>query len=90
MKKFIVACAVVLSAGLFASCGDTNHCWEITGTATVLGLETSYTNYYWCTSNEIKAFEADMKKALVSMGASEDAVKITKKITTKNQDDCHK
>ena len=90
MKKFIVACAVVLSAGLFASCGDTNHCYEITATATVLGFEVSNTNYYWCTSNEIKAFEADMKKALVESGASEDAVKITKKMTTKNESDCHK
>ena len=55
-----------------------------------MGLETSYTNYYWCTSNEIKSFEADMKKTLVSMGASEDAVKITKKMTTRNESDCHK
>ena len=90
MKKLIVACAVVLGAGLFASCGDTNHCWEITATANVLGLEISNTNYYWCTSNEIKSFEADMKKALVDAGASEDMVTITKKMTTKSQAECKK
>lgn len=90
MKKLIVACAVVLGAGLFASCGDTNYCYEITATANVLGLEISETSYEWCTSNSIKAAEADLKKTLVNMGASEDAIKITSKRTSKSQSDCHK
>ena len=90
MKKFIVACAVVLSAGLFASCGDTNYCYEITASATVLGVEISETSYSWCTSNEIKAAEADMKQMLINMGASEDAIKLTSKRTNKSQADCHK
>ena len=90
MKKFIVACAVVLSAGLFASCGDTNHCWEITGTATVLGMEISNTDYHWCTSNELKAYEADLKAGLKQLGLSEDAIKMSSKRTAKSQDDCHK
>ena len=90
MKKFIVACAVVLGAGLFASCGDTQYCYEITATANVLGMEISETNYSWCTSNEIKAAEADLKKTLVNMGASEDAIKLSSKRTNKSQADCHK
>ena len=68
MKKMIIACAIVLGAGLFTSCGDTQHCYEITASATILGVNVSNTNYYWCTSNEIKSFEADMKEALVSVG----------------------
>ena len=90
MKKFIVACAVVLGAGLFASCGDTQYCYEITATANVLGMEISETSYSWCTSNEIKAAEADLKKTLVNMGASEDAIKLSSKRTNKSQADCHK
>lgn len=91
MKKFIVACAVVLSAGLFASCGDTNYCYEITATAEVPIVGTiTQTSYSWCTSNEIKAAEADLKTALVNMGASEDAIKLSSKRTNKSQADCHK
>lgn len=90
MKKFIVACAVVLSAGLFASCGDTKYCYEITATATVLGTQISESSYAFVTSNEIKAAEADLKALLVRMGASEDAIKLSSKRVNKSQDDCHK
>ena len=46
MKKFAIACAIVLAAGMMTSCGDTNYCWEITQTVKVLGVETSTTTYW--------------------------------------------
>ena len=90
MKKFIVACAVVLSAGLFASCGDTNYCYEITTTYSLLGVTYTDVNFRWCTSNDLKANEADIKAGLKELGLSEDAIKISSKRSGKSQDDCHK
>ena len=90
MKKFIVACAVVLGAGLFASCGDTNFCYEVTTTYSLLGVETTTVDYFWGTSNELKAYEADIKAGLKQLGLSEDAIKMSSKRTAKSQDDCHK
>ena len=90
MKKLIVACAVVLSAGLFASCGDTNFCYEITTTYSLLGVETTTVDYYWGTSNDLKAYEADLKAGLKQLGLSEDAIKMSSKRTGKSQADCKK
>ena len=89
MKKFIVACAVVLSAGLFASCGDTNYCYEVTITVNVLGSH-SDTEYFWGTSNELKAYEADLKKRQADLGIDENTIQISHKRTSKSQSDCHK
>lgn len=88
MKKFIVACAVVLSAGLFTSCGDTQYCYEISTTYSILGIETTTTNKQWCTKNEIKSYEASAKEAAVKLGASEDAIKVSSKLTGLSKDEC--
>lgn len=88
MKKLIVACAVVLGAGLFASCGDTNYCYEITTTYTILGQQLSNTTRAWCTKNEIKSYEASAKEAAVKLGASEDAIKVSSKLTGLSQNEC--
>ena len=88
MKKLFVACAIVLSAGLFSSCGDTNYCYEITTTYTILGQQLSSTTRAWCTKNEIKSYEASAKEAAVKLGASEDAVKVSSKLTGLSQNEC--
>ena len=88
MKKLIVACAVVLGAGLFASCGDTNYCYEITTTYKVLGVETSATTKNWCTSNDIKTAEANAKQTLIDMGISEDVISVSSKRTGLSQAEC--
>ena len=88
MKKFAIACAIVLAAGL-SSCGDTNYCYELTAKWNVLGVESSKTKMVWTTSNEIDASVAEWKKALASTGIiSEDAIDITYKKASNSQEEC--
>ena len=84
MKKFIVACAVVLSAGLFASCGDTNYCYDITMTAGPLSL-----NYkFWGTSNDLKAYEEDLKQTQIKLGVDENTIQMSHKRNGLSQAEC--
>lgn len=91
MKKFAIACAVVLATTLsLTSCGDTNYCYEVTATAKVLGAETSYPYYEWCTSNELDARKEAIKQTLIKLGADENTITISAKRSNKSQADCHK
>lgn len=91
MKKFAVACAVVLATAMsLTSCGDTNYCYEITAKAKVLGIEASYPYYEWCTSNELDTRKETIKQSLLKLGADENTISITAKRTNKSQSDCHK
>ncbi len=84
MKKLIVACAVVLGAGLFASCGDTNYCYDVT--MTIGSLSTSYN--VWGTSNDLKAFEENMKQTQVNLGIDANTITFTHKRNGKSQAEC--
>ena len=89
MKKFAIACAVVLAATL-ASCGDTNYCYEITATfPTLTGGTRSEVVYVWGTSNDIDAVEEKLKATYTAMGIPKDAITFTRKRTSKSQGDCH-
>ena len=88
MKKLIIACAIVLSAGMFSSCADTEYCYEITSTYSIMGLSYTNTTKAWCTKNDIKSYEASAKETAVSLGASEDAVKVSSKLTGLSRDEC--
>ena len=90
MKKFAIACAIVLAAGMMTSCGDTNYCYEVTTTYTLLGETFSDTQFIWTTSNEIDASAEQIKKNLVATGISEDIITVDYKKANKSQDDCHK
>ena len=85
MKKLFISCAVVLAAGLFASCGDTNYCYDVKLT---IGDRVSTTTPFWGTSNELKAFEENMKKTQKDLGFEEDLIKITHTRNGKSQADC--
>lgn len=87
MKKMIIACAVVLAACL-SSCGDTNYCYEVTTTVTVLGNSTTTKTPFWGTSNELDAYKEDLRKVQEAMGIPSDAIEITAKRTGKSQSDC--
>ena len=90
MKKFAIACAVVLATTLsLTSCGDTNYCYEVTVKTNVL-VEASTTHYFWGTSNELDAFKDELRKGQEAIGISKDAIEITAKRTSKSQSDCHK
>ena len=88
MKKIVIACAVIL-AGVLSSCGDTNYCYEITQKYSILGVETSATNYVWGTSNELDAAIDEIEATFESMGLSKDAYSITYKKANKSQEDCY-
>lgn len=84
MKKFAIACAIVLAAGL-SSCGDTNMCYEVS--VKVTGVP-ELKSYYWGTSNDLKAYEQDLKDKQKALGISEDAITVTHSKANKSQDDC--
>ena len=88
MKKLFIACAIVLSAGLFTSCGDTEYCYEITSTYSIFGVSTTVTNKAWCTKNDIKSYEAKAKETAVALGAQESDVKVSSKLTGLSRDEC--
>lgn len=80
----ILACAVVLGA-LFCSCGDTKYCYEVTVkvSGTTIG-----TYKQFMTSNEIKAYEADLKELQKKMGIDEKTIEISHTYTTVSESDC--
>ena len=88
MKKFVIACAVIL-AGVLSSCGDTNYCYEVTATINVLGTTVSQTFYVWGTSNDLEASMAEFDAEMESSGISKDSYKIKHKRTKKSQSDCY-
>ncbi len=90
MKKTLIAAAVVLAAGMMTACGDTNYCYEVTSTYKILGIETSVTNNYWGTKNELKTYEQNQKDAAVKLGADESSVSIKSKRLNKSESDCLK
>lgn len=88
MKKFVIACAIIL-AGVLSSCGDTNYCYEVTATINVLGTTTSQTFYVWGTSNDLEASMAELDADMEAAGISKDSYKIEYKRANKSQSDCY-
>ncbi len=87
MKKFAIACAVVMATALsLTSCGDTNYCYEVTTTYTLAGQSLT-TNYnIWCTSNELDAMIEQKEAAFEKIGYKD--VKTTYSKSSKSQSDC--
>lgn len=88
MKKTLIAVAVVLAAGMMSSCNDTNYCYQVTQTYTLLGTEISHTYNWWGTKNDLKAYEQSLKDAATTLGAAENTVTISSTRTSKSQDEC--
>lgn len=88
MKKFVIACAIIL-AGVLSGCGDTNYCYEVTATINVLGTTTSQTFYVWGTSNDLEASMAELDADMEAAGISKDSYKIEYKRANKSQSDCY-
>jgi len=84
MKKLIIACAIVLGAGLCTSCGDTNYCYDVT--MSIAGVSSTFN--FWGTSNELKAYEADLKETQKKLGIDEKTITISHKRNGKSQSDC--
>jgi hypothetical protein len=82
MKKFVIACAVIL-AGVLSSCGDTNYCYEVTATINVLGTTVSQTFYVWGTSNDLDASMAELDAEMEASGISKDSYTVEYKKTKK-------
>ena len=83
MKKVIIALAVVLSAGIFTSCGNTEACYEVTvkyGTMSLSG-------YFYGTGNELETYKKNLKDTYQALAGNED-LKITSFRSMKSKDDC--
>ena len=92
MKKLIISCAVLFTAGLFASCNnDPNapHCWEVTVTVNMMGMSIPSTSYVWCTESELEAEKQALKDQQREFGLSEDLITVTSKRSNKSESDCH-
>ena len=87
MKKFAIACAVLLS-GVLSSCGDTNYCYELKTEVTILGITTSSVSYVWGTSNDLDVAIDEAEAALEATGVSKDAYSITYKKANKSLEEC--
>lgn len=89
MKKFAIACAVVLATTLsLTSCGDTNYCYEVTTTYTLLGQSLNLNYKVWGTSNELDAAIAQKEAYVEKLGVSKDAIKTDYKKSSLSQADC--
>lgn len=88
MKKIIIAC-VILMAGIFTSCGDTNYCYEITTKFSLLGWEKTITTVEWISSNELDARIDEIQKDIIEeYGLNEETVVVTYHKLNKSQADC--
>lgn len=87
MKKFAIACAVVMATAFsLTSCGDTQYCYEVTTTYTLLGQQLT-TNYnLWCTSNELDAMIKEKETAFEKLGYKD--MKTTYKKNNNSKSDC--
>ena len=84
MKKFILAVAVVLTAGMMASCNSGAGCYKYS--VSLDGKEVA-TAYYYCNdADEAETHRKSIEDAQKYLG---DGVKVTmSKDITKSKDDC--
>lgn len=81
MKKLIIAVAVVLTAGLMTSCGNSEKCYQIKATSG----ENVVTSYVWGTKADVDVAKEKLSATMTLIGAD---VKFTTKAVSKSQEDC--
>lgn len=81
MKKMLIAVAIVLTAGLMASCNKGEGCYKLTYKAEVLGQTVSGEVYVYGDGEDIDKAKNDLKKLY------KDA-KITQIKVNKSAEDC--
>jgi len=92
MKKFIISCAVLLIAGIFASCNNdpnAQHCYEITTTIYQSVNEVPSkvsTLYVWGTQTELGEVMNGIIERLQATGQT--TYRIEYKRTNKSESDC--
>lgn len=87
MKKFAIACAVVMATALsLTSCGDTQYCYEVTTKYTFAGKESSISYNIWCTSNELDASIKSKEAAYEKLGYT--GCETTYKKNNNSKSDC--
>lgn len=91
MKKLIFSCAVLLMAGVFASCDNKNKekCFEVTMSYNFFGFPFSMTSYLWCSEAALDADIQNLKNQQIEQGVPEDFIKIETKPVNKSRADCH-
>ena len=92
MKKFIISCAVLFTAGMFASCNNdpnAQHCYEITTTIYQSVNEVPSkvsTLYVWGTQTELGEAMNGIIERLQATGQT--TYRIEYKRTNKSESDC--
>ena len=81
MKKLIIAVAVVLTAGLMTSCGNSEKCYKIQATSG----ENVVTTYVWGTKADVDVAKEKLSATMTLIGAD---VKFTTNAVSKSQEDC--
>ncbi|MBQ7209822.1 MAG: hypothetical protein IJS05_02860 [Paludibacteraceae bacterium] len=84
MKKLIIAVAVLMgSVTLTTSCGNTEACWDVAYTYSVLGVSQSAHVYVYGTKNDVDAKIEEIKNQV-----QEGDITFTRKKIDKSKSDC--
>ena len=83
MKKMLIAVAIVLTAGIMASCNKGEGCYKLDWKVTVAGVDLSGTTYVYGEGEDIDKAKQELKDLY-------EGVKITQTRVAKNEEDCGK
>ena len=83
MKKMLIAVAIVLTAGIMASCNKGEGCYKLDWKATAAGVELSGTTYVYGDGEDIDKAKQELKNLY-------EGIKITQTKTMKSEEDCGK
>ena len=86
MKKMLIAVAIVLTAGIMASCNQGEGCWQITGKYSVAGVEMTQTTYVYGQGEDVDLAKKNLKATIEKLGGT---AQITQIRVAKSKDDCH-
>ena len=85
MKKMFIAVAIVLTAGIMASCTG-EGCYKLTGKYELAGFSKEEVVYVYGDGEDIDLAKKNLKATIEKLGGS---AKITQVKVAKSEDDCH-
>lgn len=83
MKKMLIAVALVLTAGIMASCNQGEGCYRLDWKVKVAGIETKGTSYVYGDGQDIDKAKKELKDLY-------EGIEITQTKVAKSKDDCEK
>ena len=86
MKKMLIAAAIVLTAGIMASCNKGEGCYKLTGKYQIAGVSAEQTLYVYGDGEDIDLAKKNLKATIEKLGGD---AKITQVKVAKSEEDCH-